>query len=246
MDLMCAPSQTTRRWREQFGRMLIEAMACGVPVVASPSGEIPHVVGDAGLLVDETDVAAVGAGHRSTAGRSGVAARPVDPRPRPRAREVTPGPSSRAHIWSFSRSCCDGAGKAARRVIADYLEEGWPSMDLVADMLFDRLQREHAATIAPSLIRPTLQRRAARLPGVGQATWVRGVDRVANRLWDYPRLASPGLPTASICFTSSTTATRSSSTGFRLAGRSSRVTTWTRFAACSTRRSSRARRSFAR
>jgi glycosyltransferase involved in cell wall biosynthesis len=57
MDLMCAPSQTTRRWREQFGRMLIEAMACGVPVIASPSGEIPHVVGDAGLLVDESDVA---------------------------------------------------------------------------------------------------------------------------------------------------------------------------------------------
>ena len=51
MDLLCAPSQTTPRWREQFGRMLIEAMACGVPVVASRSGEIPHVVGDAGVLV---------------------------------------------------------------------------------------------------------------------------------------------------------------------------------------------------
>ncbi len=57
MDLMCAPSQTTARWREQFGRMLIEAMSCGVPVVASRSGEIPHVVGDAGLVVDEADVA---------------------------------------------------------------------------------------------------------------------------------------------------------------------------------------------
>jgi glycosyltransferase involved in cell wall biosynthesis len=56
MDLMCAPSQTTTRWREQFGRMLIEAMACGVPVVASRSGEIPHVVADAGLIVDEADV----------------------------------------------------------------------------------------------------------------------------------------------------------------------------------------------
>jgi glycosyltransferase involved in cell wall biosynthesis len=53
MDVLCAPSRTTPRWREQFGRMLIEAMACGVPVVASRSGEIPHVVGDAGLLASE-------------------------------------------------------------------------------------------------------------------------------------------------------------------------------------------------
>lgn len=53
MDVLCAPSRTTASWREQFGRMLIEAQACGVPVVASPSGEIPHVVGDAGLLVEE-------------------------------------------------------------------------------------------------------------------------------------------------------------------------------------------------
>ena len=53
MDLLCAPSRTTARWREQFGRMLIEAMACGVPIAASSSGEIPHVVGDAGVLIAE-------------------------------------------------------------------------------------------------------------------------------------------------------------------------------------------------
>jgi glycosyltransferase involved in cell wall biosynthesis len=58
MDLLCAPSRTTPRWREQFGRMLIEAMACGIPVLASASGEIPHVVGDAGVLVPEDDAAA--------------------------------------------------------------------------------------------------------------------------------------------------------------------------------------------
>ena len=57
MTLLCAPSQTTPRWREQFGRMLIEAMACGIPVAASDSGEMPSVVGDAGAIVGETDVA---------------------------------------------------------------------------------------------------------------------------------------------------------------------------------------------
>jgi glycosyltransferase involved in cell wall biosynthesis len=55
MDLLVAPSQTTPRWREQLGRMLIEAMACGVPVVGSDSGEIPHVVGSAGYIVAEKD-----------------------------------------------------------------------------------------------------------------------------------------------------------------------------------------------
>lgn len=55
MDLLAAPSQTTRRWKEQFGRMLIEAFAAGVPVVGSDSGEIPHVIGDAGVVVGEAD-----------------------------------------------------------------------------------------------------------------------------------------------------------------------------------------------
>ena len=55
MSLLCAPSQTTTAWREQFGRMLIEAMGCGVPVLASDSGEMPFVVGDAGLIASERD-----------------------------------------------------------------------------------------------------------------------------------------------------------------------------------------------
>jgi glycosyltransferase involved in cell wall biosynthesis len=56
MDLLCAPSQTTPEWREQFGRMLIEAFACGIPVVSSDSGEMPHVVADAGVVVGEGDL----------------------------------------------------------------------------------------------------------------------------------------------------------------------------------------------
>jgi glycosyltransferase involved in cell wall biosynthesis len=58
MDVLCAPSQTTAKWREQLGRMLIEAFACGVPVAASDSGEIPYVVSDAGVIVNEKDGAA--------------------------------------------------------------------------------------------------------------------------------------------------------------------------------------------
>jgi glycosyltransferase involved in cell wall biosynthesis len=62
MDVLAAPSQTTRRWKEQLGRMLIEAMACGVPVIGSNSGEIPYVIHDAGIVLSEGDVAAWAAG----------------------------------------------------------------------------------------------------------------------------------------------------------------------------------------
>ncbi|MFQ5611541.1 MAG: glycosyltransferase [Anaerolineae bacterium] len=53
MDVLVLPSQTTPSWKEQFGHVLIEAMACGVPVVGSDSGAIPEVIGDAGLIFPE-------------------------------------------------------------------------------------------------------------------------------------------------------------------------------------------------
>jgi len=59
LDVFVLPSRTQPNWKEQFGRVLIEAMACGVPVVASRCGEAPSVVGDAGLLFDEEDTAAL-------------------------------------------------------------------------------------------------------------------------------------------------------------------------------------------
>lgn len=55
MDVLVLPSLTRPNWKEQFGRVLIEAMACGVPVVGSDSGEIPHVIGEAGLIFPEGD-----------------------------------------------------------------------------------------------------------------------------------------------------------------------------------------------
>ncbi|MBD2210351.1 glycosyltransferase family 4 protein [Nostoc linckia FACHB-104] len=63
MDTLVLPSETTYKfktltavgWKEQFGHVIIEAMACKVPVIGSNSGEIPHVIGDAGLIFPEGD-----------------------------------------------------------------------------------------------------------------------------------------------------------------------------------------------
>jgi len=61
LDCLVLPSRTRSNWKEQFGRVLIEAMACEVPVVASTCGELPNVVGDGGLTFAEGDVSALAA-----------------------------------------------------------------------------------------------------------------------------------------------------------------------------------------
>lgn len=67
MDTLVLPSETTHRfktltavgWKEQFGHVLIEAMACQVPVIGSDSGEIPHVIKTDGLVFPEGDAPAL-------------------------------------------------------------------------------------------------------------------------------------------------------------------------------------------
>jgi glycosyltransferase involved in cell wall biosynthesis len=57
--VLVQPSLTRRHWKEQFGRALMEAMACGVPVIGSASAEIPHLIGDGGVVVREGDPTAL-------------------------------------------------------------------------------------------------------------------------------------------------------------------------------------------
>jgi L-malate glycosyltransferase len=60
LDCLVLPSRTIPNgWREQFGLVLAQAMACGVPVIGSDSGAIPEVIADAGLIFPEGDVAAL-------------------------------------------------------------------------------------------------------------------------------------------------------------------------------------------
>ncbi len=56
VDVVVVPSRTLPNWKEQFGRVLIEAMACETAVIGSDSGEIPHVIGEAGLVFPEDDL----------------------------------------------------------------------------------------------------------------------------------------------------------------------------------------------
>lgn len=59
LDAIVIPSLPTPTWLEQFCRVAVEAMASGVPVVASRSGAIPDVIGDAGILVRPGDADAI-------------------------------------------------------------------------------------------------------------------------------------------------------------------------------------------
>lgn len=56
MDVWVSPSLTTSTWKEQFAWGALTAMSCGVPVIGSSCGEIPYVLGDAGLIFPEGDV----------------------------------------------------------------------------------------------------------------------------------------------------------------------------------------------
>jgi glycosyltransferase involved in cell wall biosynthesis len=63
LDVLALPSHTTATWKEQFGRVIVEALWCGVPVVGSDSGEIPWLIEltGGGLVFAEGDSEALAA-----------------------------------------------------------------------------------------------------------------------------------------------------------------------------------------
>jgi glycosyltransferase involved in cell wall biosynthesis len=59
IDVLAVPSVPMPGWVEQFGRVVVESQASGIPVVASASGALPDVVGEDGLLVPPGDPTAL-------------------------------------------------------------------------------------------------------------------------------------------------------------------------------------------
>lgn len=72
-------------------------------------------------------------------------------------------------------------------IVCDLREEGWHSMDLVADMLLEMLPSVSDGNIVATRLLPPMIRRWTRLPVVGGGSRASLGDRLTGRLWDYPR-----------------------------------------------------------
>jgi len=73
-------------------------------------------------------------------------------------------------------------------LICDFAEENWPSMDLVADMLWDQLQGQAPDEVRGRRIQPHMVRCFQRLPLLGQERFAWNADRLLARFWHYPRV----------------------------------------------------------
>jgi glycosyltransferase involved in cell wall biosynthesis len=71
-------------------------------------------------------------------------------------------------------------------LICDFLEEGWPSMDLFGDMLFRSFQADYSSVLEVQQLRPALRYRFSKMPGAGRAGVFWNADRLLNRFHDYP------------------------------------------------------------
>jgi glycosyltransferase involved in cell wall biosynthesis len=81
LDCLAVPSQTTQRWKEQFGGVIADGLVMGLPIVGSSSGAIPEVMGPAGIVVAEGDVDELARALRRVRDDAGLRARLSDAGP---------------------------------------------------------------------------------------------------------------------------------------------------------------------
>jgi glycosyltransferase involved in cell wall biosynthesis len=72
-------------------------------------------------------------------------------------------------------------------LLPDFAEEGWPSMDLCAEMLSRHLLRDFPERFRVEPVRPHYRCRFTRLPGMHTRGLAVNADRLCNRMWDFPR-----------------------------------------------------------
>jgi glycosyltransferase involved in cell wall biosynthesis len=72
-------------------------------------------------------------------------------------------------------------------IVCDFSEEGWPSMDLVGNVLVAHLSRDHGDQVEVEQFRPAMRMRVSGLPGLERNGAARNIDRLINRFRDYPR-----------------------------------------------------------
>lgn len=77
-------------------------------------------------------------------------------------------------------------------ILCDIVEENWPSMDLVGEMLFESLKRNHADSFTPTRVAPQMRRRLTRAASGSHHLF--NADRLLNRFWDYQRLLQSKTP----------------------------------------------------
>ncbi|CAN5784740.1 hypothetical protein BH23PLA1_BH23PLA1_00600 [soil metagenome] len=88
----------------------------------------------------------------------------------------------------------DASSAPIRLALAlDYEEEGWPSMDLVGEMIALGLADRHAGAVVAEPLRPAFRPRLTRWPGVCGLGLARNADRLLNRFRDYPRAVADRL-----------------------------------------------------
>jgi glycosyltransferase involved in cell wall biosynthesis len=76
-------------------------------------------------------------------------------------------------------------------IVSDLREERWHSMDLIAEMLLLNLRAPDSRPIEAVQLRPTMVKRFTRIPFVGRRRSVEVMDRIVNRVLDYPRWLRP-------------------------------------------------------